>query len=283
MGTTNRTHITDYARALDRIPEGTRACVLKVHPSNYRISGFTAGASVAELSELSKHHGLPLVADIGSGLLSHEPALPEEPDLSTTLSDGADLVIASGDKLLGGPQAYLLLGSSAVISQLSAHPMARAMRTDKLTLAAMEATLNGGRTPVSDALQTDPEELRRRTEGMAESLDARTVPHDGRVGGGGAPEFPLPGWAVQLPQAAASLLRRHEPPVLARTHDKTCLIDLRCVPRATIPPSWKQPAGHWRSSPQHAGVMPEHVRHGDRRARRPREVDLGARPHRNRA
>ncbi|GAB3847708.1 L-seryl-tRNA(Sec) selenium transferase [Nesterenkonia populi] len=232
VGTTNRTHRSDYAAALAQIPEGTPACVLKVHPSNYRISGFTSSATVAELAALSRQHQLPLVADIGSGLLAPEAALPDEPDLATTLSDGADLVIASGDKLLGGPQAGLLLGTSAVISQLSAHPLARAMRTDKLTLAGLEATLNGGETPVSTALSPDGEKLRQRTQRMADSLGAEVVPHDGRAGGGGGPGVPLPGSAVQLPEPAAALLRSGEPPVVTRTHGAWCLLDLRCVPES---------------------------------------------------
>lgn len=238
VGTTNRTYQRDYAAALEEIPEGTPACVLKVHPSNYRMSGFTASVPVAELAQLSQHHGVPLVADVGSGLLTPDQALPDEPDLATALVDGADLVIASGDKLLGGPQAGLLLGSAEVMSQLARHPMARAMRSDKLTLAAMEATLNAGQTPVSSALHTDPEQLRRRTERLVSSLDmqqvpglsADVVPHDGRVGGGGGAEVPLPGWAIRLPEGAAAPLRAWEPAIMTRINESWCLLDVRCVP-----------------------------------------------------
>ncbi|WP_156738604.1 L-seryl-tRNA(Sec) selenium transferase, partial [Mycobacterium sp. E2699] len=135
VGTTNRTSLRDYAEAIG--PE--TGFVLKVHPSNFHVTGFTSAASVAELAGL----GVPLVVDIGSGLLAPHPALPDEPDATSTLADGADLVTASGDKLLGGPQAGLLLGRAELIERLRRHPSARALRVDKLTLAALEATLTG--------------------------------------------------------------------------------------------------------------------------------------------
>ncbi len=135
VGTTNRTTVADYRAAI-----GPRtAFILKVHPSNYRIEGFTASASVAELGALE----VPLVHDIGSGLLAPHPLLPGEPDAATSLAQGADLVTASGDKLLGGPQAGLLLGDAELVRRLLRHPLARALRVDKLTLAALEATLAG--------------------------------------------------------------------------------------------------------------------------------------------
>lgn len=232
VGTTNRTHRDDYACALRQLPEGARACVLKVHPSNYRVTGFTSSVAVSELAPLTRDHQVPLVADVGSGLLTPEDLLPEEPDLTSSLIDGADLVIASGDKLFGGPQAGLLLGSTAVISQLASHPLARAMRTDKLTLAALEATLTGSETPVGAALHAGGDQLRLRTERLAESLGAEVVPHDGRVGGGGGAEVPLPGWAVRLPESAAAPLRDGETPIVTRTSGSSCLLDLRCVPEA---------------------------------------------------
>ncbi|NLS10983.1 L-seryl-tRNA(Sec) selenium transferase [Nesterenkonia sp. MY13] len=232
VGTTNRTHLEDYAAAVEKIPDGAKACVLKVHPSNYRIAGFTSAVPTAQLAALSREHGLPLVVDVGSGLLAPEPILPEEPDLGSALSDGADLVIASGDKLLGGPQAGLLLGSTEVISQLAKHPLARAMRTDKLTLAAMEATLTSGATPVQRAVHADADQLRQRTQKFAEALGVELVPHEGRVGGGGGAEVPLPGWAVQLPEPAAAALRTQDQPIVTRTTGSWCLLDLRCVPEA---------------------------------------------------
>ena len=228
VGTTNRTHLRDY---LDAIGPDT-GCVLKVHPSNFRVEGFTRDVSVAELRAALRASALdvPLVADLGSGLLTPDPVLPDEPDATTALTDGADLVLASGDKLFGGPQAGLLLGNLELIARLSKHPLARAVRVDKLTLAAIEATLNGGPTPVAQALHADPDRLRARVDRVAAAVGAPVVPHDGRVGGGGAPGVPLPGWAVQLPQAAAALLRLGDPAVLPRVHGRVCLVDLRCVP-----------------------------------------------------
>ena len=228
VGTTNRTHLADYAEA---VGPGT-GCILKVHPSNFRVVGFTRAVPVAELRALADEREVPLVADLGSGLLEPDPLLPDEPDAATTLSDGADLVVVSGDKLLGGPQAGVVLGRAEVVARLASHPLARAFRADKLTLAALEATLLGGPPPVVRALHADTRRLQERAERLGEAVGAPVVPHDGRVGGGGAPGVPLPGWAVRLPEAAAALLRAGDPPVLARVHDGGCLIDLRCVPEA---------------------------------------------------
>ncbi|MEE9095095.1 L-seryl-tRNA(Sec) selenium transferase [Pseudarthrobacter phenanthrenivorans] len=228
VGTTNRTHLHDYAGALG--PD--TGCVLKVHPSNFRVDGFTSAVPLHDLGPLAQANGIPLVADLGSGLLVHDPHLPDEPDVATALAAGADVVIASGDKLLGGPQAGLLLGRREVITQLARHPLARAVRADKLALAALEATVAGGTPPVVQALHADAGHLRRRTERLAGELGVPVVPHDGRVGGGGAPGFPLPGWALRLPEGLAPLLRTGDPAVLPRVHDGSCLIDLRCVPAA---------------------------------------------------
>jgi L-seryl-tRNA(Ser) seleniumtransferase len=163
--------------------------------------------------------------------LTHDPLLPDEPDATSALLAGADVVIASGDKLLGGPQAGLLLGRKEIIERLARHPLARAVRADKLALAALEATLTGGATPVSQALHADVEELlRRRTDRLAAALGVEVVAHAGRVGGGGAPGVPLPGWALRLPERLAGPLRTGTPAVLPRVHDGACLIDLRCVP-----------------------------------------------------
>lgn len=235
VGTTNRTHRHDYASAVAPPAGAEVRAVLKVHPSNYRITGFTSAVPVAELADLCAARRLPLIVDVGSGLLAADPALPEEPDLASTLADGADLVIASGDKLLGGPQAGLLVGTSSIISQLADHPLARAVRADKLTLAALEATLNSGPTPVTAAVHADPEALRTRTEDMAAELGAETLPHDGRVGGGGGAAVPLPGWAIRLPEEAAQPLRAADPPILTRRSGSDCLLDLRCVPAAQDP------------------------------------------------
>ncbi|MFC7458796.1 L-seryl-tRNA(Sec) selenium transferase [Brachybacterium sp. GCM10030267] len=228
VGTTNRTHATDYT---DAIGPAT-ACVLRIHTSNYRISGFTSAVPIAELAPICRDAGIPLIADLGSGLLTPEALLPDEPDIATALRDGADLVIASGDKLLGGPQAGILLGRADVIARLARHPLARAVRADKLALAALEATLAGPTAPVLEALRTDPEALRERTARLAERVDGRLVPHDGRVGGGGGAEVPLPGWAVALEPELATPLRTGDPAVVPTVREGECLLDLRCVPEA---------------------------------------------------
>lgn len=228
VGTTNRTHLHDYADALG--PQ--TGCILKVHPSNFAVHGFTAAVDLPELRPLASEHGVPLVADLGSGLLAPDPLLPGEPDAATALTDGADVVTGSGDKLLGGPQAGLALGRTEVITRLARHPLARAVRADKLTLAALEATVAGAAPPVTRALHADPDRLHARAERLAAAVGAGVVAHDGRVGGGGAPGVPLAGWAVRLPEAAAARLRAGDPAVLPRLHDGACLLDLRCVPEA---------------------------------------------------
>ncbi|GAA3680696.1 L-seryl-tRNA(Sec) selenium transferase [Nocardioides ginsengisoli] len=226
VGTTNRTHLRDY---VDAIGPDT-GCILKIHPSNFRVEGFTSEVSVAELRTAAG--GLPIVADLGSGLLRPDPALSDEPDATAALDAGADLVVASGDKLLGGPQAGLLLGTTAIIERLATHPLARAVRVDKLTLAALEATLAGPPAPVPQALHADPAILQARTRRIADELGLPVAAHDGRVGGGGAPGVPLPGWAIRLPETAAAALRTGDPAVLPRVHDGACLVDLRCVPES---------------------------------------------------
>ena len=226
VGTTNRTHLSDYAEAIN----DDTSCLLKVHTSNFRVEGFTSSVEVAELCTLADEHELPLLVDLGSGLFTPDPALPDEPDIDTALRAGADLVIVSGDKLLGGPQAGLILGRTEAVQTLAKHPLARALRTDKLTLAALEATITHTANPIHDALHIDPDRLRERTETLAEAVGATIVEHDGRVGGGGAPGVPLPGWAVELPEACAAPLRRGDPAIVARVHQGRCLVDLRCVP-----------------------------------------------------
>ena len=226
VGTTNRTHLADYAEAIN----DDTSCLLKVHTSNFRVEGFTSSVEAAELCTLADEHELPLLVDLGSGLFTPDPALPDEPDIDTALRAGADLVIVSGDKLLGGPQAGLILGRTEAVQTLAKHPLARALRTDKLTLAALEATITHTANPIHDALHIDPDRLRERTETLAEAVGATIVEHDGRVGGGGAHGVPLPGWAVELPEACAAPLRRGDPAIVARVHQGRCLVDLRCVP-----------------------------------------------------
>jgi L-seryl-tRNA(Ser) seleniumtransferase len=236
VGTTNRTAVGDYAAAIT----ADTAFVLKVHPSNYRIEGFTASTGVAELAAL----GVPVVGDIGSGLLVPHPLLPEEPDAASWLRDGAALVTASGDKLLGGPQAGVLLGRSDLISALARHPLARALRIDKLTAAALEATLCGPPPPVADALTADPAQLASRAQKIARvlasaGLDARAGGSDAAVGGGGGPGVRLPSAAVSLPADLSGDLRTGEavrrgtmPAVVGRVDEGRLLLDLRAVPPA---------------------------------------------------
>jgi L-seryl-tRNA(Ser) seleniumtransferase len=227
VGTTNRVHREDYANAIG--PQ--TGFVLKVHPSNFRITGFTSVVPISELTGL----GIPMVADIGSGLLAPHPALPEEPDAATALAQGADLVTASGDKLLGGPQAGLLLGSAELVRTLRRHPLARALRVDKLTLAALEATLRGPDTPIEQALAAEPSTLYQRATAIAMALaahgiDAVATASHATVGGGGAPGVVLDSTAVSLPERYATLLRAAHPPVLGRLERGRCLLDLRAVP-----------------------------------------------------
>ncbi len=227
VGTTNRTSYADYSAAVG--PQ--TGFVLKVHPSNFRVEGFTGSVEIASLTGL----GVPVVADIGSGLLAREPLLPEEPDAASTLAAGADLVTASGDKLLGGPQAGLLLGRRDLVERCRRHPLARALRVDKLTLAALEATLRGPDVPIRQALHTDPAVLRDRASALADKLagaglDVRAVPSEATVGGGGAPGVTLPSAAVSLPERLAVPLRTGEPPVVGRMEGGRLLLDLRTVP-----------------------------------------------------
>jgi L-seryl-tRNA(Ser) seleniumtransferase len=222
VGTTNRTSWRDYADAIG--PD--TGCILKVHPSNFWIEGFTSAVGVRELAEL----GVPVVADVGSGLLHPDPLLPDEPDVTSALEDGAAVVSCSGDKLLGGPQAGLLLGTAAVVDVIRRHPLARALRVDKTTLAALEATLRGPETLVHQAIRADPDRLRDRADRLVQAVGGEVVRSDGAVGGGGAPGVTLPGWAVALPSSYAEKLRLGTPCVVARIESRRCLIDLRCVP-----------------------------------------------------
>ncbi|OBJ07525.1 L-seryl-tRNA(Sec) selenium transferase [Mycobacterium sp. 1482292.6] len=226
VGTTNRTSLRDYAEALG--PQ--TGFVLKVHPSNFHVTGFTSAVDVATLAPELRKLDVPLVVDIGSGLLSPHPVLPDEPDATSMLADGADLVTASGDKLLGGPQAGLLFGRSELTERIRRHPAARALRVDKLTLAALEATLLGPPPPVAQSLAADVDRLRARAEALAAGLaGAAAVDCVAAVGGGGAPGVELPSAAVSLPESYAAALRLGTPPVVGRLEGGRCLLDLRTV------------------------------------------------------
>lgn len=237
IGATNRTHLSDYESALST----HTGAILKVHPSNFRIEGFTTSVDVPQLQQLLKRHNkqlgasgerVHLIVDLGSGLLVPDPALPEEPDLQAQLASGADVVIASGDKLLGGPQAGIILGTKEALSKIKKHPLARAVRIDKLRLNALEAAINAPSNAVQDSLHIDLAEYEGRTQDIAAAVGGQVITHAGRVGGGGAPEYPLEGFAVSLPEQFAQHLRTGEPAVLPRVHQGQCLVDVRCIPPA---------------------------------------------------
>ncbi|MHC1562431.1 L-seryl-tRNA(Sec) selenium transferase [Actinomycetospora sp. C-140] len=224
VGTTNRAHRSDYASVVG--PE--TGMILKVHPSNFVVTGFTSSVPVSSLNDL----GVPVVSDIGSGLLAPHPLLPDEPDAATELRAGASLVTASGDKLLGGPQAGLLLGDADLVHRLRRHPLARALRVDKLTLAALEATLRGPTPPVRSLLETSVESLRTRAAELADRIGApaTVVECAAQVGGGGAPGVELASAGVALPVDLAVRLRGGTDPVVARVEQGRCVLDLRSVP-----------------------------------------------------
>ena len=235
VGTTNRVRVEDYAAAVGP----ATGMILKVHPSNFVVRGFTSSVPAGDLTGL----GVPVVSDIGSGLLAPHPLLPDEPDAATELRAGVPLVTASGDKLLGGPQAGLLLGDADLVHRLRRHPLARALRVDKLTLAALEATLRGPEPPVRAMLAADVADLRARAADLAAGLRAAGIAAEAvdcaaRVGGGGAPEVDLPSAGVALEPAGARTdagalaraLRGGADPVVARVEEGRCLLDLRSVP-----------------------------------------------------
>ncbi len=249
VGTTNKTHLADYQRAIDT----ETALILKVHTSNYRILGFTEAVSGDDLAALGRQHGLPVLEDLGSGLLFDLSSfgLPREPTVGDALKTGIDLLTFSGDKLLGGPQAGIIVGKRAVIETVRNHPMARALRIDKLTLAALEATLRLYRDP-QQALQRIPTlamlaqtetALKARCEALLPELLARCgdqvtaeiVPTTATVGGGALPLAELAGWAVALTpqgmslQTLTSRLRQADPPVVGRIQEDRFLIDPRTL------------------------------------------------------
>jgi L-seryl-tRNA(Ser) seleniumtransferase len=225
VGTTNRVRLSDYEAAVD----ADTAFVLKVHPSNFVVSGFTSSVPASALSSLP----VPLVVDIGSGLLSPHPRLPDEPNAAHALRAGADLVTASGDKLLGGPQCGLLLGRAGLVDSLRRNPFARALRVDKLTLAALEATLTGPTPPVVGALSLSAGQLMDRASRICAELaghvEAVAVASEAAVGGGGAPGVALPSAAVSVPASFADVLRTGEPPVVGHVDHGRLLLDLIAV------------------------------------------------------
>jgi L-seryl-tRNA(Ser) seleniumtransferase len=207
-----------------------------VHPSNYRISGFTTSVEVAPLAELARARGLPLLVDEGAGLLRPrgEPQLRDHRSLQELLADGAPLVCGSGDKLLGGPQAGLLLGSAELVERCRRHPLYRALRPSRTTLAALDLVLRRHATGAAlalDALWPEPLAHRRRLDAVAAAVSGQVVPADAFVGGGAAPEEPIPGEAIALPGSEALLarLRSGAPPVVGYLREGRLLLDLRTV------------------------------------------------------
>lgn len=241
VGSTNRTHIADYDNALDPARGQPASALLWVHLSNFSQSGYVAEVPLPELSALARARGVPLVADLGSGSLGAN--LPDrEPTIASYLDQGADLVLASGDKLLGGPQAGIVAGKAALVDRLRKHPMARALRPDKVTLAALHATLvEHARTGVPDLplhrmIATSIDDLRTRARRVAAWLglaESAVVTCDATIGGGSLPGDSMDSVAVRIetPRAAALArrLRTGDPPVVGRIEDAALLLDLRTV------------------------------------------------------
>ena len=248
VGTTNKTRPSDYEQAID---EHT-AALLRVHSSNYKIVGFTQEVEISELVEIGRKHELPVIDDIGSGAVVdfEKYGLPGEPIARESIQAGADIVLFSGDKLLGGPQCGIIVGSKKLIDQISRHPLMRALRVDKLTLAALAATLRLYRdqetaereVPTLALLSTSSENLRNRAERLAERMaasdkieSAETMEDVAYLGGGSVPTQQLPTWCVAI-QAAnntvdelAAKLRTGKVSVFGRVHRDRLLLDLRSV------------------------------------------------------
>ena len=247
VGTTNKTRISDYRNAITQ----DTALLLKAHTSNYRIVGFTEEASRDELSKLSKETSIPTLEDLGSGSLIHIDGLPHEPTVIESIRAGIDVVTFSGDKLLGGPQAGIVVGKTIWVEKMKNHPLMRILRLDKLTLAALEATLRiyldpdsaHTQIPTLQMLSTNREKLKKQAECLMNlmgehtrsTLGAKLEETSGMVGGGAMPLAALDSYAVTLsPQntSAKSLetkLRHGNPPVVARIHENKVILDLRCI------------------------------------------------------
>ncbi len=240
VGTTNRVHLQDYREILETQPV---ALVLWVHRSNFRIVGFHSEPPLEALTSLAHEYGLPLVADVGSGaLLDTTPfGLPHEPTVQDCLKAGADLVCFSGDKLLGGPQAGIIVGRTDLVARLRKHPLYRALRPDKLALAALEATLRIYRRgsiqkdlPLWQMLALTPEEIHHRAQAWQEALGMGQVrPSVSTIGGGSLPDATLPTYVLSLrsshPSSFVSHLRMQHPPIIARVQDDAVLFDPRTV------------------------------------------------------
>jgi L-seryl-tRNA(Ser) seleniumtransferase len=251
VGTTNRTHLPDYERAIGP----NTAAILRVHPSNYHIVGFAEAPATCELAPLAHQYGLACIDDIGSGCLMETQAfgLPGEPTFQQSLAAGADLVLGSGDKLLGGPQCGILLGRAELIERLAAHPLARAFRIDKLTLAALSATLDAyvrgeaeHELPTLSLLAASLRDLLSRAQAIWDTVDCKLQNEkcklqievgvdEAPVGGGSVPGAALPTAVLRLTHAGKTAdelsrqLRLGNPPVFGRIHENVVLLDLRSV------------------------------------------------------
>ena len=230
VGTTNRTRPADYERAIG--PE--TAALLRVHQSNFRIVGFTEQPSLSDVARVAKNAGLPLVDDLGSGSLLD---VGDEPTASTSIAAGADLVCFSGDKLLGGPQAGIVIGRADLVDRLRRHPLQRALRADKLTLAALEGTLAllsdpelaRREIPVLRMLDEPVDSVRERAERLAGLIGGEVEETVARVGGGALPLAELPSAACAIEEGLAPMLRLGEPPVIGIIRDGRLLLDARTL------------------------------------------------------
>jgi L-seryl-tRNA(Ser) seleniumtransferase len=227
VGTTNRTRLVDYERA---VGERT-AAILRVHQSNFRVVGFTESPKLEELARLAEQRGLVLIDDLGSGVMPH---IGDEPTVGESLHAGAHVLTFSGDKLFGGPQAGIVLGRADLVDRLRRHPLQRALRADKLTLAALEGTLahyRSGRLgpPALHMLTEPPETVRARAERLAELTGGRVEATVARAGGGSLPATDLESYACALEESVAEPLRRGDPPVIGILRDGHLLLDCRTL------------------------------------------------------
>jgi L-seryl-tRNA(Ser) seleniumtransferase len=235
VGTTNRTRAADYESS---ITEDT-ALLLRVHRSNFRVVGFTEQPTVLELAAVARRHDLPLVDDLGSGAFSH---FEDEPSARESLDQGADLACFSGDKLLGGPQAGIVVGRADLVERLRRHPLQRALRADKLTLAALEATLRlylepdraVREIPVLRMLSEPAEGVRSRAERLAELAGGEVEETVARAGGGALPLAEIPSYACAVEEALSAPLRAAEPPVVGLVRDGRLLLDCRTLSDAEV-------------------------------------------------
>jgi L-seryl-tRNA(Ser) seleniumtransferase len=232
VGSTNRTRLSDYEKAIG--PE--TALLLKVFPSNFRIIGFTASVPPEELAGLGREKNIPVLVDEGSGLLQRrpEPQLAGHPSMEELIAAGCDLICGSGDKLLGGPQAGLMAGRAELVEACRRHPLYRAFRPDRMAFAALEGVLRlhlAGTPLPLDRMWPDPAEHRARLERVAAEIRAEIVPAEAFLGGGSAPEVPIPGEALSLPgdDALLARLRKGQPAVMGYLRQGRLMLDLRTV------------------------------------------------------